>query len=166
VIMKFRSVARATLTGGLLGSLLGLVGPPVYFFVIFEGLMIIGIVRCSTCDFGEAFFLLLYGIAPALSIGSDILITASAISGANGAVAGLVVSIIASSNLPRPLVTSATICGLIAVVPAAIYQITSPGQDMSNNIIFVYAPAILYVCAMALIGVGLYQYVAGRTQSV
>jgi len=150
--------------GGLSGGLLGLVGPPVYLLAVFEFMVIVGIIRCSECDFQEAFFMLLYGMAPALAIvRSSVLVTVALVSGANGVVVGLVASIFAG-RLRRPLMTTAVICGAIAIIPVAIYLPTSLSQYVSNNIIFAYAPSVLYVSAMVLLGVALHRRISSKGQ--
>ncbi|MCX7609799.1 MAG: hypothetical protein N2049_11380 [Anaerolineales bacterium] len=167
IAIKPRAVVRGMLAGGLLGWLLGLVGLPIYLFIVFESMVIVSLIHCSECDFWEAFFMLLYGMAPALGVlrfGYKTLITVSAISGANGAVAGLVVAVISSGVFRRPFVAITVICGATAIIPVVIHPLMPVGPYVSNNLIFVYVPSILYVSAMAFIGIVLYRYILARTQ--
>ncbi|MDH7482988.1 MAG: hypothetical protein QHH26_13620, partial [Armatimonadota bacterium] len=93
------------------------------------------------------------------------LITAAAISGANGVVAGLVAVIVSSGVFRRPLVAITIICSVTAIIPVVVHPLMPLSPYISNNLIFVYVPAILYVSAIVFIGIALYRYIVAGTRS-
>jgi hypothetical protein len=146
--------------GGVLGSVLGLVGPLLYTLAVVGFLLVAHSLGSGETDFG-GFWGVVFLTLMALGVTIMELPAVVAISGINGAFAGLIGSVLA--NRPgRSLIITATACGATALIPVTICLCRPLSPYVSTNLIMFYIPSALYVSAMGLLGTGVCRYLVVR----
>ena len=152
-----RDAIRGTLIGGLLGVLLGFVGPSLYALGAFGFSIVAESIQEgeATLGFWESFFFAGVYMVVAFRLATV------ALCGVSGVLVGLLASIISVRSRYSSAV-AALVCCVAAVIPVIVILGRPLSPYPSTNIIFFYLPSVLFVGTMGLIGGFVHRQVAAR----